>query len=279
MRIQPSAVAGLFYPGREGELRAMVDGLLGGARPQPPVPKALIVPHAGYVYSGSTAAAGYACVAPAINAIKHAVIIGPCHYVGIRGIALPDADTMRTPLGDVPIWADGAEAALRCPGVDVDAAVFVREHSLEVQVPFIQRLLPEADVLPLAGGWASPEAVGTVLDALWGGDETLIVISSDLSHYHPYDEAKAIDRRTIGRIVALDGPVDHDWACGATGVNGLLAVAEAHGLRPRLIAARNSGDTAGDKRRVVGYASIAFDEAGGEDRPAAAALGDGNHDA
>jgi len=253
-------VAGSFYPGRETELCAAVDGFLARAEAMPPVPRAVIVPHAGYVYSGSTAAQGYACLAPGRGSIRHVVIVGPCHYVGIDGIALPDADAMRTPLGEVPIWADGAALALAQPGVVVSAAVHEREHSLEVQLPFIQRALPDADVLPLAAGWASPQTVGRVIDAFLADDQTVVVVSSDLSHYHPYDEAVAIDHETITSILALDGPIDHDRACGATGVNGLLVCAKARGLRPRLLAACNSGDTAGDRRRVVGYASIAFDQ-------------------
>jgi len=265
-RVRPPAVAGSFYPGHEAELRAMVNALLAGVPAEigtSGVPKALIVPHAGYVYSGSTAAAGYACLGPAIGTIRHVVIVGPCHYVGIRGIALPDADVMRTPLGDVPIWAAGADIALAQRGVEVSAAVHEREHSLEVQLPFIQRVLPGVDVLPLAAGWASPDAVAAVLEAVWGGPETLIVVSSDLSHYHPYAQAREIDQLTIAQIVGLDNPLDHEQACGATGINGLLVVARARHLRPRLVHACNSGDTAGDRRRVVGYASIAFDKTGG----------------
>ena len=260
MRVRPPAVAGSFYPGAETDLRDLVDAMLRAARPQAPVPKAVIVPHAGYVYSGPTAAAGYACLAPAASVIRHVVIVGPCHHVGLRGIALPDADALATPLGDVPVWRDGAAVALEQPGVVVSAAVHEREHSLEVQLPFVQRLLPDADVLPLAAGWVAPEQVGAVLDAVWGGSETAVVVSSDLSHYHPYADAKAIDERTVADILALAWPIDSERACGASGVNGLLAAARAHGLAPRLISACNSGDTAGDKRRVVGYASVAFDE-------------------
>ena len=265
MRVRSPAVAGSFYPGDEPTLRDLVDAMTRAAQPQPPVPKALIVPHAGYIYSGSTAAEGYACLVPAVAAIEHVVIVGPCHHVGIRGIALPDADALRTPLGDVPVWREGAALALAQPGVVVSAAVHEREHSLEVQLPFIQRLLPEADVLPLAAGWVAPGQVGAALDAVWGGAETVIVISSDLSHYLPYAQAKAVDEQTIADILALAWPIESERACGASGVNGLLAVARAHGLAPRLISACNSGDTAGDKRRVVGYASVAFDETGDDD--------------
>ena len=264
MRVRPPAVAGSFYPGDQAVLRELVDSLLRAARSIPPVPKAVIVPHAGYVYSGSTAAEGYACLAPAADDIKHVVIVGPCHHVGVHGVALPDADALRTPLGDVPVWRDGAALALAQPGVVVSAAVHEREHSLEVQLPFVQSLLPGADVLPLAAGWTAPEQVGAVLDAVWGGAETAIVVSSDLSHYLPYAQARAVDEETLADILALSGPIDSDRACGASGVNGLLAVARAHGLMPRLISARNSGDTAGDKRRVVGYASVAFDELDGD---------------
>ena len=260
MRVRPAAVAGSFYPGNEDVLREMVDAMLRAARRRPPVPKAVIVPHAGYVYSGSTAAEGYACLAPIADSIEHVVLVGPCHYVGVRGVALPDADALATPLGDVPVWREGADVALAQPGVVVSAAVHEREHSLEVQLPFIQRLLPAADVLPLAVGWAAPEQVGAVLDAVWGGAETVVVVSSDLSHYLPYAQAQDVDAQTIADILALVGPIDSDRACGAGGVNGLLVAARGHSLTPRLISACNSGDTAGDKRRVVGYASVAFDE-------------------
>jgi len=259
-RVHPPAVAGAFYPGNESALRTAVDALLETANPAPPPPKALIVPHAGYIYSGSTAADGYATLAPAADRLRHLIILGPSHYVGIPAIALPDADALRTPLGDVPLWSSGVEAALNQLDVVIHAPTFAQEHSLEVQLPFIQRLFPDADVLPLACGRIPPDTVAAVLDALWGGEETAVIVSSDLSHYLPYAQARAADAQTIADILGPARLLDHDQACGATPVNGLLLAARARHLTARLISARNSGDTAGDKRRVVGYASLAFDE-------------------
>jgi len=247
----------MFYPGDPSALSAMVDGFLadvpGGDAPPPP---AIQVPHAGYVYSGSTAALGFAAWRGA--AIEHVVIVGPTHRVGVRALALPDADAMATPLGDVPIWQAGVDIVTKSPHVVASAAVHAQEHSLEVQLPFLQRLLPNADVLPLAAGWVTPEQATEVLELFWGTPRMGIVISSDLSHYHRYDEARAIDSATIDDILALR-PVDHDQACGATGLDAMMLLATRHGLTPRLLGACNSGDTAGDKRQVVGYCSFAFD--------------------
>ena len=256
--VRPPAVAGTFYPGDVSTLTAMVDGFLAdvpdAASPPPP---AIQVPHAGYIYSGSTAAIGFAQWRDA--PIEHVVIVGPTHRVGVRAVALPDADGLATPLGDVPIWEDGVAAVTESPDVVVSAAVHAQEHSLEVQLPFLQRLLPHADVLPLAAGWVTPEQTAAVLEPLWGTPGMGVVISSDLSHYHPYDEARAIDAATIEDVLALR-QIDHDQACGATGFDAMLLLAARHNLTPRLLGACNSGDTAGDKRQVVGYCSFAFDE-------------------
>jgi len=257
-RVRPAAVAGMFYPGRRDELASTVDAMLAAVplsdRPAPP---AVLVPHAGYVYSGPTAALAYALWADA--AIDHVVVLGPTHRAGVRALALPDADAMATPLGNVPIWADGVALVRDLPQVITSEAVHAQEHSLEVQLPFLQRVLPDADVLPLAVGWVTPEEAAEVLDALWGTPRLGVVISSDLSHYHRYDEACAIDKATVAEILGLDARIDHDQACGATGLDAMLLVAKAHGLVPRLLGACNSGDTAGDKQRVVGYAAVAFE--------------------
>jgi len=247
----------MFYPASHDSLAAQVDGFLAHV-PDGAAPSAILVPHAGYVYSGSTAAYAYALWRDA--PIKHVVIVGPTHRVGIEAIALPDADAMTTPLGDVPIWAAGAEIALELPQVVASARVHAEEHSLEVQLPFLQRTLADFDVLPLAAGWVTPEAVALVLEALWPTPDLGIVISSDLSHYHRYEQAQRIDKGTINQVLALDPTIDHDQACGATGLDAMLLVAAAHDLTPRLLHACNSGDTAGDKERVVGYASVAFTE-------------------
>jgi AmmeMemoRadiSam system protein B len=219
--------------------------------------RAVIVPHAGYVYSGLVAAYGYQLVAGLGEAIRHVILVGPAHRVGIRGIALPEADALATPLGQVRLWPEAVRAALAQPLVSVHAGVHAQEHSLEVQLPFLQVVAPQVDVLPLAAGWVEPQAVTAVIDAVWSPD-TLVVISTDLSHYHPYDQAQAIDRGTIRRILSLDPKFDHDRACGATGVSALLLSAQRRQLTPHLLAACNSGDTAGDRTAVVGYASFAF---------------------
>ena len=265
-RVRPAAVAGMFYPGRQQELTSTIDALLAAVQAPKPsscgtqdlaFPPALLVPHAGYIYSGPTAALAYALWEKAD--IDHVVILGPTHRVGVRALALPDADAMATPLGIVPIWADGAARISDMPQVMTSEAVHAQEHSLEVQLPFLQRVLPDADVLPLAVGWVTPEEAAEVLEALWGTPRMGVVISSDLSHYHRYDEACSIDGATIAEILGLDSRIDHDQACGATGLDAMLLVAKAHGLKPRLLGACNSGDTAGDKHRVVGYAAVAFD--------------------
>jgi MEMO1 family protein len=262
-RVREAAVDGSFYPGDPEVLRVSVDQLLADAPSPPreaPVPRAVIVPHAGYVYSGSTAAIAYARVARGRDSIRRVVMIGPTHRVPVRGVALSGVDGFRTPLGVLPVAEAWAEERL----VGVSAAcVFAEthrwEHSVEVQLPFLQRALGGVEIVPLLAGDASGDEVADVLDELWGGPETLVVISSDLSHYLPYEQARRVDAGTIAQISALDGPLDHTQACGATAVNGLLVAARQHGLRPVLLGACNSGDTAGDRSRVVGYCAFAFE--------------------
>jgi AmmeMemoRadiSam system protein B/AmmeMemoRadiSam system protein A len=223
-------------------------------------PKALIAPHAGYIYSGPIAASAYAQLAPLADRIRRVVLLGPAHRVALRGLALPGAAAFETPLGEVEI-DEAAVAELRdLPQVVQSPAAHALEHSLEVQLPFLQTVLREFRLLPLAVGDASTDEVAEVIDRLWGGDETLIVISSDLSHYLSYADACRIDRSTVDTVLALEPVLDHAQACGATPINGLLRAARAHGLAPRLNDLRNSGDTAGDRSRVVGYASISFVE-------------------
>ena len=262
--VRPPAVAGSFYPASPAELRDLVDGLLAPiavpARGRPP--KALVVPHAGYVYSGPIAASAFARLAPFAATIRRVVLIGPAHRVAVDGLASPGVETLRTPLGDVPVDL-GALTGLA--GVEADPLAHAREHSLEVELPFLQRVLPRARVVPLAVGHASPELVGRTLEALWGGDETVIVISSDLSHYLPYDEGRRCDRATASRITTLDPrPLRGDEACGAAGINGLLWVARRKGLSCELLDLRSSGDTAGGRREVVGYGAFALYAPGGD---------------
>jgi MEMO1 family protein len=262
--VRPAAVAGMFYPGAPRQLAADVRTYLaatsasagGGAWP-----KALIVPHAGYVYSGPVAASAYARLAPGRGTIRRVVLLGPVHRVPVRGLALPAATAFATPLGSVPVDREAAELARELPQVVESAAAHAHEHSLEVQLPFLQSVLGEFAIVPFAVGEASPEEVAEVIELLWGGRETLIVVSSDLSHYHPYGEARQIDRRTADTVLALGGTLDHEQACGATPINGFALCARRHALSPELLDLRNSGDPAGDKSRVVGYAAFAFSEA------------------
>ncbi len=261
--VRAAAVAGLFYPGARNELTAELHAHLAAGAPSSGSggagPKGLIVPHAGYVYSGAIAGRGYARLAAVRNAIRRVVLFGPAHRAPVRGLALPSVRAFATPLGEVLLDIEAARLALALPQVVRDDAAHAREHSLEVQLPFLQRSLEDFRIVPFAVGDATPGEVAEVIELLWGGPETLIVVSSDLSHYQRYAEARATDRATADAILALSPQIDHQQACGATPINGLLIAARRHGLRPELLDLRNSGDTAGDKSRVVGYASFAFD--------------------
>jgi hypothetical protein len=262
--VRPAAVAGLFYPNSPATLAADVRASLAAAPAHPgPVPKAIVVPHAGYVYSGAIAAAAYVRLAPVRDVVRRVVLLGPTHRAAVRGIALPAARAFATPLGRVDLDTAGIAAAMALPQVVVSAAAHAQEHAIEVQLPFLQTVLGSFTLLPFAVGHASAEDVAALLDCVWGGPETLIVVSTDLSHYHRYDEARAIDADTAERVLALSPLLDHDQACGATPLNGLLLAARRHGLVPELLDLRNSGDTAGDHSRVVGYASFAFAAAAG----------------
>jgi len=257
------AVAGTFYPASADELRRDVRRFLDRALPEHsgvPTPKVLIAPHAGYVYSGSIAASAYACVASLAGGISRVVLLGPAHRAHVRGLALPAATQFITPLGPVSIDQDAVDSVATLSQVVVSDEAHAGEHSLEVQLPFMQQVLGEFQLVPFVVGNAAPTEVAEVLDILWGGAETLIVISSDLSHYLPYERACAIDEFTAETILRLDPRLSHEQACGATPINGLLVAARAHGLKSQLLDLRNSGDTAGDKSRVVGYASFSFHE-------------------
>lgn len=252
-QIRKPAVAGQFYPARADELRRAVQSLLNEADPTPgPAPKALVVPHAGYVFSGPTAAKAYAGLIPHRNRYQRVVLLGPCHYAAIKGIAASRADTFQTPLGDIPL----ASSADIHPAVLPFEAAHVREHSLEVQLPFLQTLLSDFDLLPLTVGETSPEVVAEVIDTLWDGPQTLLVISTDLSHFLTYDEAVRIDRQTCSAIEKMDpGGIGRANACGATPLRGLLLAARRRLMRIETIELKNSGDTSGDRSRVVGYGS------------------------
>ena len=265
--VRRPAVAGLFYPGERAALAREIAELLGSARATAArTPKALIAPHAGYVYSGPVAANAYALLKPAHDTIKRVVLLGPTHRVAVRGLALPGVRQFATPLGAVQIDADAVERLRRLPQVVVSDEAHALEHSLEVHVPFLQSVLDDFTLVPLAVGFADAEQVAEVLDTVWGGPETVIVVSSDLSHYLSYREAQALDRATAEEIVGLETEIDHEQACGATPVCGLTLIARRKRLTPELVDLRNSGDTAGDKSRVVGYGSFAFYEPHDDER-------------
>ncbi|MEC5399511.1 AmmeMemoRadiSam system protein B [Uliginosibacterium sp. H1] len=258
--VRPPAVAGSFYPADAGVLSAQVHDLLVRApHPVPPAtPKALLVPHAGYVYSGAVAASAYALLEPLRDTIRRVVLLGPSHRVPLNGMALPGCNRMATPLGEMEVDAEGVFSLARLPGVVVDDRPHAAEHALEVQLPFLQTVLDHASVLPISVGQAAPEQVAAVLEAVWGGPETLVLVSSDLSHYHAYADARQRDHATIERVLSLSPTLRPEDACGAMPLNGFFHAARKHGLRPQLLDLRNSGDTAGDRSRVVGYASVAF---------------------
>jgi hypothetical protein len=207
------------------------------------------------------AAAAYDALAPGRGIVQRVVTMGPVHRVPVRGLALPGCDAFDTPLGRVPIDLEALRLLEGLPQVVTSAAAHAQEHSLEVQLPFLQRVLGRFALLPFAVGDARPEQVAAVVERLWGGRETLFVISTDLSHYHPYDEARRIDGATLARIAGLATDLGHEEACGATPLNGLLWAAKRRALSLRLLAACNSGDTAGGRDRVVGYAACALFEA------------------
>ncbi len=257
---RPPAVAGTFYPASPRELEDQLRDLLARApTPVDPPPKALIAPHAGYVYSGPVAASAYARLAPARGVVSRVVLMGPSHRVALRGLALPDASAFATPLGRIELDAETMIRALELPQVRVLHAAHELEHSLEVQLPFLQVVLGDFSLVPLVAGDASATEVAEVLDALWGGDETLVVVSSDLSHYHDYATARRLDAATTQAIEALDaGALGFDDACGRVPIRGLLELARARGLRPVTLDVRSSGDTAGPRDSVVGYGSWAF---------------------
>ena len=261
LTIRPAAVAGMFYPDNPIELKRTVTDLLAKARPVEAVraPKALIVPHAGYIYSGPSAASAYARLGDLRGRIRRVVLLGPTHRVYVRGLALPEAERFATPLGEVMLDRDGMRQLNELPQVIRSAAAHQMEHSLEVQLPFLQQVLGDFQLLPLAVGEATANEVAEVLEAVWDGDETLIVISSDLSHFLPDALARKVDGGTVDAILALNSHLNHEQACGATPINGLLLAARKHRLHPVVLDVRNSSDTAGDPDRVVGYAAFAFE--------------------
>jgi len=264
-RVRQPAVAGLFYPSDREELANSVDELLSesaaGATQVPA--KAVIAPHAGHVYSGAIAAVAYTGLARDAAGVRRVVILGPTHRAYVRGLALAGVDAFETPLGRLEVDREAVALLADLPQVVTSPSAHAREHSIEVHLPFVQRAFgPHVRIVPLAVGEASPDEVAEVLERLWGGDETRIVISSDLSHFLTYGDARVVDVATARKIVALE-PVRPEEACGARPVNGLLALARRRGLRLELLDLRSSGDTAGSRDEVVGYGAFAVRETRG----------------
>lgn len=259
-KIKPAAVAGLFYPGEAGLLRREVQGYLGQIAPgQEGMPRALIVPHAGYVYSGPVAANAYRLIQQAAGYIRRVLLIGPSHRVAFSGIAAHSADYFRTPMGEVPLDRGRIQSLLRLPFVHLFDPAFAQEHCLEVQLPFLQGLLEDFKLIPLLIGQSDFSQVAELLESVVDDRACLILISSDLSHYHSYAEARRLDQETSENILALNAAgLEHEHACGRIGIGGLLKVAKRHGWLPQLLDLRNSGDTAGSRDQVVGYGAYAF---------------------
>ena len=262
--VRHPAVAGLFYPDDGESLREMLSRLLSrvSSIELPVQPKALIVPHAGYPYSGEVAASAYALLEPYRRRISRVVVFGPAHRVYLRGIALPEAQIFATPLGQVQVDRVGRSLLLARGDVLASDAPHELEHCLEVQLPFLQTILDEFTVLPLVIGDTSPQQVESVLRDVWGGAETLLVASSDLSHYHSSAEARVLDAATADAILNRHSDLTGEQACGAGGINGLMRAARRLGLSVTEIARQNSGDTSGDTRHVVGYGAFAIHEPG-----------------
>ncbi len=257
LRIRPAAVAGMFYSNDPDQLQSEINHYLSSATPHSSsIPKAIIAPHAGYTYSGPVAASAYKLLQPLENKIKHVVLLGPSHRVAFQGIATPGADYFSTPLGKIKIDIENCVLAEQFAFVHKLPAAHEQEHSLEVQLPFLQTVLNEFTLTPLVVGDCNPDDVAELLNRLWGHEDTLIVISSDLSHYHSYDSAQQLDANTSHAIVHLQPEnISYEDACGRTPLNGLLTLAKQKHLQIETLDLRNSGDTAGSKDRVVGYGS------------------------
>lgn len=258
--VRNPCVAGYFYPAEPGVLASNVQQMLANAQNfdlQPP--KAIIAPHAGYIYSGPIAATIYKTLEAHKDSIKRVVLLGPAHRLGFQGIAVTNFEKFATPLGTIPVDLASIKTVLDLPGVQVLEQAYDMEHSLEVQLPFLQTILSNFSLVPCIVGDADPEQVANLLQRLWGGPETLIVISSDLSHYYDYATAQQLDTATSAAIVDLAPERIHDnQACGRLPVKGLLLAAAKLNLHPKVLDQRNSGDTAGDKSRVVGYGAYHF---------------------
>lgn len=258
--VRESAVAGTFYPAKKELLIRDIENYFRDTTLEiyDAAPKALIVPHAGYMYSGAVAAAAYSRLAGHAKEIKRVVLLGPAHRYPMRGLAYSGAEFFHTPIGDVPVDMQAIQMIADMEQVTLCAQAHAEEHSLEVQLPFLQSILGEFKIVPLVVGEAQVTEVSDVIDKLWGGPETLIVVSSDLSHYLPYDRAQRVDEFTINKILSLLSLDTFHQACGAIPINGLLLSVRRHQLQPKLLKLGNSGDTVGDKKMVVGYCAISF---------------------
>lgn len=253
------AVAGIFYPDNTHELSTMIDQFLQSVKVTSQVPKAIIVPHAGYIYSGPVAASAYALIRPARDKIKRVILLGPSHKIPLLGLATTNAQNFSTPFGEVPVDRQAIYSITKFPQVSIMEQAHANEHSLEVQLPFLQKILDQFSIVPLVVGKATPEQVGEILEALWGNEETLIIISSDLSHYNNYKVAQKLDKLTTQAIETLSPEkIEHEQACGRVAINGLLHIAKIRKMQVKTIDVRNSGDTAGSKDQVVGYGAYAF---------------------
>ncbi len=259
MQVRNCAVDGLFYPSDKQALTIQVDRLLSEQhKPIKSPPKALIVPHAGYIYSGHAAAASYHQIQPYAERYKRVVLLGPSHRVGFFGLAIPSVDLFRTPLGDIALDSQALEKLKVLSQIAIDNAPHMQEHSLEVQLPFLQRTLNPFELVPIVVGEATSVQVSEVIDMVWGEEETLILASSDLSHYLPYAVAQEKDAATSKKIMSFADNLDGEEACGCKVLNGLLPLSKAKGLDIELLQLENSGDTAGDHSRVVGYGAYAL---------------------
>jgi AmmeMemoRadiSam system protein B len=259
--LRPVAVAGMFYPGESASLAAeiaayLAEGAAGASVGAPP--KAIIAPHAGYMYSGPIAGTVYAQLAALRGKVRRVVLVGPAHRVYVSGAAIPSVEAFASPLGAVPLDGDALAQLRELPFVEVDDRAHAQEHCLEVHVPFLQAVLGDFRLVPIVVGDATTEESALLFETLWGGEETLIVVSSDLSHYLPYEAARRRDRATAEAIIGLEARLVPDEACGAIPINGLLRTARLRKLVPRMLDLRNSGDTAGSRDRVVGYGAFAF---------------------
>jgi len=259
MTTRPAAVAGYFYDANASRLQHHVNELLKAESALPdPLPKALIVPHAGYIYSGSTAAYAFRCLLTDPDQVKRVLLIGPAHRVYVEGMAIPSVDSFATPLGEIPLDREGLDQIVDLPAVQVSDEAHREEHSLEVQLPFLQAVLNEFTLIPVVVGGAAADEVAAVIDALVDDPHTLLVISSDLSHFLSYPEARQADASTCDYILHKSTSLKGEQACGARAINGLMASTKCRALKVKLLHACNSGDTAGDPNRVVGYAAFAL---------------------